>query len=62
MILVIGAIAEGLNTDTESYYNAEKLIIEDAALRNARFALATAVGQTLRNGLAILGVSAPDEM
>jgi len=51
-----------LANDFHSYYNAEKLIVDDAQLRNARFSLVLAVQQTLRNGLAILGVSAPDEM
>lgn len=51
-----------LANDFHSYYNAEKLIDEDASLRNARFCLARATQQTLKNGLAILGVSAPDEM
>jgi arginyl-tRNA synthetase len=48
--------------DFHSYYNAEKLISENDELRNARFCLASAIQQTLKNGLAILGVSAPDEM
>ena len=51
-----------LANDFHSYYNAEKLIIESESLRNARFCLATAVKQTLFNGLTILGVSAPEEM
>ena len=37
-------------------------IIEDAALRNARLTLVLAVQQVIRNGLGILGVSAPDSM
>jgi arginyl-tRNA synthetase len=45
-----------------TYYNAEKWIVEDAALRNARIALALAVQQVIRNGLEILGVSAPESM
>jgi len=51
-----------LSNEFHSYYNAEKLIVDSASLRNARFCLASAVKQTLRNGLAILGVSAPEEM
>ena len=51
-----------LANEFHSYYNAEKMIVDSATLRNARFCLASAVKQTLRNGLAILGVSAPDEM
>jgi arginyl-tRNA synthetase len=45
-----------------SYYNAEQFIVEDAALRNARLALVTAVQQVLRNGLTLLGVAAPSSM
>ncbi|MBT8449079.1 MAG: arginine--tRNA ligase [Gammaproteobacteria bacterium] len=51
-----------LSNEFHSYYNAEKLIVDSATLRNARFCLISAVKQTLRNGLAILGVSAPEEM
>ncbi|HWD36784.1 MAG TPA: DALR anticodon-binding domain-containing protein, partial [Casimicrobiaceae bacterium] len=43
-------------------YNAERFLVDDAKLRDARLALIVAVGQVLRNGLAILGIRAPDEM
>jgi arginyl-tRNA synthetase len=45
-----------------TYYNAEKWIVEDAALRNARITLVLAVQQVIRNALEILGVSAPETM
>ena len=45
-----------------TYYNAEQFIVEDAALRNARLALVLAVQQVVRNGLTLLGVSAPETM
>ena len=45
-----------------SYYNAERILVEDEALRAARLALCAAVRQTLENGLALLGVSAPEKM
>jgi len=45
-----------------SYYNAERFLVEDAAQMHARLALALAVRQVLRNGLALLGVSAPEKM
>jgi arginyl-tRNA synthetase len=45
-----------------SYYNAERFLVEDAALTRARLALALSVRQVLRNGLALLGVTAPEKM
>jgi arginyl-tRNA synthetase len=45
-----------------SYYNAERILLSDAPLRRARLALCVAVRQVLRNGLGLLGVSAPDKM
>jgi len=45
-----------------SYYNAERILVEDEALRDARLALCAAVRQALANGLALLGVSAPEKM
>jgi arginyl-tRNA synthetase len=51
-------LAHGLH----SYYNASQFIVEDDALRNARLALISAVQQVLKNGLTIIGVSAPEKM
>jgi len=45
-----------------SYYNAERFLVDDAALTVARLALALAVRQVLRNGLSLLGVTAPEKM
>lgn len=45
-----------------SYYNAERMLVEDEGLKQARLALAAAVRQVIRNGLRLLGVSAPDSM
>ena len=45
-----------------SYYNAERMLVDDAALKDARIALAFSVRQVIRNGLAILGVSCPQSM
>jgi arginyl-tRNA synthetase len=45
-----------------TYYNAEAFIVEDSATRNARLALVLGVQQVLRNGLTLLGVSAPESM
>jgi arginyl-tRNA synthetase len=44
------------------YYKAHRVIQDDRRLLLARLALATAVGQVIRNGLALLGVSAPEGM
>ncbi len=45
-----------------SWYNAHHFMVEDSELRDARVALASAVGQVLRNGLTLMGVSAPEKM
>jgi arginyl-tRNA synthetase len=45
-----------------TYYNAEQFIVDDPQLRNARLALVLGVQQVLRNGLSLLGVSAPESM
>ena len=45
-----------------SYYDAERILVDDEPTKLARLALVAATAQTLRNGLAILGVSAPETM
>ena len=45
-----------------SYYDAERILVEDDALKLARLALVLATAQVLHNGLAVLGVSAPQKM
>ena len=45
-----------------SYYHEHKWIVDDAGLRNARVTLALATRQVLRNGLDLLGISAPEKM
>ena len=44
------------------WYHASPVLVEDAALRDARLALALATRQVLANGLDLLGVSAPERM
>ena len=51
-----------LAADFHGWYNAERVLVDDAATRDARLALALATRQILRNGLAILGVSQPESM
>jgi arginyl-tRNA synthetase len=48
--------------DLHTYYNAEKFLVPDESLKLARLSLITATRQVLSNGLAILGVSAPEKM
>ena len=45
-----------------SYYDAERILVDDTPTKNARLALVCAVAQVLHNGLAVLGVSAPQKM
>lgn len=45
-----------------SYYDAEKVLVDDETLKRARLALVAACAQVLHNGLAVLGVSAPRKM
>ena len=51
-----------LANEFHTYYNAEAFIVAEAPLRNARLALVLAAQQVLRNGLTLLGVSAPESM
>ncbi len=51
-----------LAADFHGYYNAERILVDDEALRQARLALCAATQQVLKNGLAILGVAAPQSM
>ena len=45
-----------------SYYDAERILVDDNQLKLARLALVSATAQVLHNGLAVLGVSAPQKM
>jgi arginyl-tRNA synthetase len=51
-----------LAQEFHSYYNAERFLVDEVALRDARLALAVATAQVLRNGLAVLSISAPEQM
>jgi arginyl-tRNA synthetase len=51
-----------LANDFHTYYSAHQFIVDDAGLRNARLVLAFAAQIVIRNGLGLLGVSAPDTM
>jgi arginyl-tRNA synthetase len=45
-----------------SYYDAERILVDDETVKKARLALVAATAQVLHNGLAVLGVSAPQKM
>ncbi|MGE5471708.1 MAG: arginine--tRNA ligase [Bacteroidota bacterium] len=59
---LIAFYLKDLAGEFHGWYNAERMLVDDAALRDARVALAAAVRQVIRNGLAILGVSCPESM
>ena len=48
--------------ELHGYYNAERVLVDDLPTRMARLALMVATRQVLRNGLALIGVSAPNKM
>jgi arginyl-tRNA synthetase len=45
-----------------TYYNAERFLVDDERVKLARLALVAATRQVIANGLAVLGVSAPERM
>jgi len=51
-----------LARDFHTYYNAHHFIIDDIELSQARLTLITAIQQVIFNGLAVIGVSAPESM
>ncbi len=59
--LIAHYLRELANT-LHTYYNAHHFIVDDEKLRNTRLSLIVAVRHVIKNGLALLGVSAPQEM
>ena len=51
-----------LASQYHSYYDAERILVDDVAVKTARLALVAATAQVLKNGLKVLGVSAPQKM
>jgi arginyl-tRNA synthetase len=51
-----------LAANLHSFYFAEKVLVDDEQVKRARLALVVATRQVLRNGLGLIGVSAPDQM
>ena len=48
--------------DFHAWYNAERVLVDDTALKLARLRLAATTRQVLANGMALMGVSAPERM
>jgi len=59
---LIAFYLKDLAADFHSYYNASRFLVEDEGVKRARLALIAAAAQVMRNGLALLGVSAPEKM
>jgi arginyl-tRNA synthetase len=59
---VVTSYLRDLAADFHSYYNAERFLVDDRSVQRARLALAAATGQVIRNGLAVLGIAAPEKM
>ena len=53
---------QDLAADFHRWYNGSRLLVETLEIRDARLALAKAVQIVIRNGLSLLGVSAPRSM
>jgi arginyl-tRNA synthetase len=60
--LVTFFLHDELAARLHTYYNAERFLVDDEAVKRARLALVAATRQALANGLAALGVSAPEKM
>ncbi|MDA9913629.1 arginine--tRNA ligase [Methylophilaceae bacterium] len=58
----IATFLKDLAADFHSYYNANKFLSNDKALQNARLALIGATKIVIKNGLQLLGISAPEKM
>ena len=59
---VIAFYLKGLSGALHSYYNAIQILSGDEGLIKARLALIAAVKQAIKNGLALIGVNAPERM
>jgi len=59
---ILAAWLRELANAFHTYYNSHQFLVDDAALRNARLVLVVATRQVLKNGLSLLGLSAPESM
>ena len=58
----VAAYLREVATRLHGFYNAHTFLVDDDAVRGARLSLAVATQSVLADGLALLGVSAPDSM
>jgi arginyl-tRNA synthetase len=58
----IATYLKELAGDFHSYYNDSKFLVDDVNLQSARLSLVFAVKQVIKNGLELLGLSAPEKM
>jgi arginyl-tRNA synthetase len=58
----IAVYLKDLAAEFHGWYNAERMLVDDDAVKHARLALAAATRTVLRSGLDLLGVSAPESM
>jgi arginyl-tRNA synthetase len=59
---MIATYLKELASDLHSYYNDTKFLVDDETTKLGRMALIAATQQVLKNGLTLLGVSAPQKM
>lgn len=59
---VIAFYLKDLAGEFHSYYNSTHFLVPETAVREARLALVASVRQVIANGLALLGVTAPETM
>jgi arginyl-tRNA synthetase len=59
---VVTIYLKELAAEFHSYYNAERFLVDEKRLQRARLALVAATGLVVKNGLAVLGLSAPEQM
>ena len=59
---LIAFYLKDLAADFHSYYNATRFLVDDESIKQARLALIAASAQVMRNGLELLGVTAPEKM
>ncbi|MCU0868375.1 MAG: DALR anticodon-binding domain-containing protein, partial [Burkholderiales bacterium] len=59
---VVAIALREIAADFHAWYNGTRILVPEDDVKHARLALAVAAAQVLRNGLALLGVRAPERM